>query len=245
MDLPALGATNLITFVVWQMFDAGMNHAPRDQYTDASVRYLKALQTAEGNWRGIENRRPPMNSGPFQAAALSIFALTKFGPPDEKADTENAVARAAAWLATAKPITNQDRAFRLLGLAWADASQAQRNAAAKALAATQRPDGGWSQLSTMGSDAYATGEALYALRIGGSLAASDPDYRKGVEYLLRTQATDGSWHVKSRSIWVQPYFDSGFPYEHDQWISAAGTAWASMALSVTQESPGLTASRKE
>jgi len=44
---------------------------------------------------------------------------------------------------------------------------------------------------------------------------------------------------------VQPYFDSGFPYEHDQWISAAGTAWASMALSVTQESPGLTASRKE
>ena len=36
---------------------------------------------------------------------------------------------------------------------------------------------------------------------------------------------------------LQPYFDSGFPYGQDQWISAAGTAWATMALSVTVEAP--------
>jgi len=65
-------------------------------------------------------------------------------------------------------------------------------------------------------------------------------YAKGVKYLLRTQAGDGSWHVKSRSIWVQPYFDSGFPYGPDQWISAAGTAWATMALSLTVEPQRLT-----
>jgi hypothetical protein len=41
--------------------------------------------------------------------------------------------------------------------------------------------------------------------------------------------------VKTRSIWVQPYFDSGFPYGEDQWISAAGTGWATMALSLTVE----------
>ena len=52
---------------------------------------------------------------------------------------------------------------------------------------------------------------------------------------LRTQAADGSWHVASRSIWIQPYFESGFPYGHDQWISAAGTSWAVMALSLTAE----------
>jgi hypothetical protein len=62
---------------------------------------------------------------------------------------------------------------------------------------------------------------------------SDPVYAKGVKYLLGTQAADGSWLVRSRSIWLQPYFDSGFPYGTDQWISAAGTAWASMALSMT------------
>jgi hypothetical protein len=37
----------------------------------------------------------------------------------------------------------------------------RRGRGAKALAASQRADGGWNQLATMGSDAYATGEALY------------------------------------------------------------------------------------
>jgi len=64
----------------------------------------------------------------------------------------------------------------------------------------------------MGSDAYATGEALYALNAGGRMPASDPVYAKGVRYLLNTQAADGTWHVKTRSIWIQPYFESGFPY---------------------------------
>jgi Prenyltransferase and squalene oxidase repeat len=103
------------------------------------------------------------------------------------------------------------------------------------LAAMQRSDGGWSQLPTLDSDAYATGEALYALNVAGKMSTSDPVYRKGTDYLLRTQAPDGSWHVKSRSIWLQPYFESGFPYGHDQWISAAGSAWAAMALSLSAE----------
>jgi N-acyl-D-amino-acid deacylase len=30
----------------------------------------------------------------------------------------------------------------------------------------------------------------------------------------------------------QPYFDSGFPHGFDQWISAAGTSWATLALSL-------------
>jgi hypothetical protein len=52
--------------------------------------------------------------------------------------------------------------------------------------------------------------------------------------LLRTQREDGSWYVKSRAMKIQPYFQSGFPYDHDQWISASATAWASMALSFTE-----------
>ena len=75
----------------------------------------------------------------------------------------------------------------------------------------------------MASDAYATGEALYALNAAGNMPTTNPVYQNGVKYLLRTQAADGSWHVASRSIWLQPYFESGFPYAHDQWISVAGT----------------------
>jgi hypothetical protein len=215
------------------MFDFGNNGVPRDEYTDATVRYIKAMQTPAGHWEAFESRRPPMNSGVYQTTAMAVYSLQTYGPPAEKADTEKAVARAAAWLEGAQPATTQDRAFHLLALAWSKAKPAAIAAAAKALAAAQRPDGGWSQLSSLGSDAYATGEALYALNTAGRMPVADPVYAAGVKYLLNTQAADGSWHVNSRSIWVQPYFESGFPYGYDQWISAAGTSWATIALSLT------------
>src|SRR5690242_20983034 len=46
----------------------------------------------------------------------------------------------------------------------------QRFSAAKALAAEQLAGGGWRQLPALGPDAYATGEALYALNVGGQMA---------------------------------------------------------------------------
>jgi hypothetical protein len=124
-----------------------------------------------------------------------------------------------------------------MGFVWASAAPVNIKRAADALAATQREDGGWSQLAGMGSDAYATGQALYALNVSGKMASSDVIYQKGVRYLLRAQAADGSWHVRTRSIWTQPYFDSGFPYGQEQFISAAGTGWASLALSAAVEAP--------
>jgi hypothetical protein len=201
------------------------------------------MQTPAGNWNAFESRRPPMSSGVYQTTALAIYSLKMYGPPAEKADTDKALALAAAWLEAAKPTATQDRAFHLMGLAWSNVRPTLIADAAKALAAAQRPDGGWSQLTIMGSDAYATGEALYALNAAGGIPATDPVYAKGVKYLLNTQAADGSWHVKSRSIWVQPYFESGFPYGHDQWISAAGTSWAAMALSLTVEPEHRTSAR--
>jgi squalene cyclase len=229
MDLAVVAVASL----TWEMFDFGNNRVPRSEYSDAAVRYLKSMQTPDGDWPVIESRRPPMNSGVYQAAALAVYALRNYGPPAEQADTEKAIARAAAWLEAAAPSNTQDRAFRLLGLAWANANPAAIAAAAKSLAASQRADGGWNQLASLGSDAYATGQALYALNSAGGMPVSDPVFARGVKYLLNTQAADGSWYVKSRSIWLQPYFDSGFPYGQDQWISAAATSWASMALALT------------
>src|SRR5205085_2798093 len=94
----------------------------------------------------------------------------------------------------------------------------------------QRPDGGWAQTADLSSDAYATGQTLHALFEAG-VPTRDPAYQRGVQFLLKTQFPDGSWHVRSRTAKFQPYFQSGFPHDHDQWVSAAGTAWASMALS--------------
>ncbi|HBY59847.1 MAG TPA: hypothetical protein DEH78_08475 [Solibacterales bacterium] len=51
---------------------------------------------------------------------------------------------------------------------------------------------------------------------------------------------DGSWMVRTRASPVQVFKDSGFPHGRDQWISAAGTSWAAMALALTQpKEPGV------
>jgi len=184
-----------------------------------------------------------MNAGDFQAAALAVYALRQYGADHDKASTDEVIAKAVKWLEDNKPQTTQDRAFQLLGLAWGNGSPALIKTNARALTALQRADGGWNQLPDMPSDAYATGEALYALNAAAGIAVSSPVYQKGIDYLLRTQASDGSWHVETRSIWLQPYFESGFPYGRDQFISAAGSAWAVIALAPAAQSQRLITSR--
>jgi Squalene-hopene cyclase C-terminal domain len=125
--------------------------------------------------------------------------------------------------------------MQLPGLAWAGDRSGRLEALGRRLQAQQGADGGWSQRQGFPGDAYATGQALYALQQAGRMPTSDAAYHRGVKYLLSSQFPDGSWHVKSRAVKFQPYFESGFPYGHDQWISAAGTAWAASALAPTAE----------
>ena len=63
------------------------------------------------------------------------------------------------------------------------------------------------------------------------MTVTDPVIRRGIDYLLRTQERDGSWLVRTRAFPFQTYRDGGFPHGKDQFISAAGTSWAVMALS--------------
>ena len=218
----------------YEMFGFAANRRPADEYTDSLVHYLKLHQSPEGHWATTGNR-PPLTYDAYITTAMVIKALKHYSPPTEKADTEKRLARAAAWLESAQPETTQERAFHLLGLQWARGDETAIKKSAHSLAKKQRADGGWAQLPTMGSDAYATGEALYALHLAGKMKIEHDVYQKGMRYLLRTQAPDGSWHVKTRSFPLQPYFESGFPYGHDQWISATGTSWASMALTLAVE----------
>ena len=102
--------------------------------------------------------------------------------------------------------------------------------AANELIALQRADGGWAPRPYLQSDAYATSQSLWVLSDTGTLPATDPAYRRGLQFLVKTREKDGSWHVTSRAPKFQPYFESGFPYGHDQWISSAATARAVMVL---------------
>jgi squalene cyclase len=218
--------------------------APPNAATDAVVHFLAAKQRAEGNWSGVGATRAPMQDGDFSRTAMSIRTLAVYGMPGRRAEISGRIQRAAGWLAKQTPISTEDRVMQLLGLKWANAgaeqretlAREQRDTLARELVALQRPDGGWAQTRHLESDAYATGQVLYTLRELG-LPAADPVYQHGAEFLLRTQKEDGSWYVKSRAMKIQPYFESQFPYGHDQWISAAGSAWAAMALSLSPPEP--------
>jgi ankyrin repeat protein len=215
--------------LVYMTFLLAAEGAMPTRATDGLLHYLAAKQRANGSWAGVGGTRAPMQDGDLSRTALSIRAMTAYATPARAAEYGGRVRRAAAWLSAQTPVSTEDRVMQLLGLHWAGVDAKTQRARAQALLATQRADGGWAQTPYLASDAYATGQGLYALREVG-VPASDPAMQRGIAFLLRTQEEDGSWHVKSRAMKVQPYFDSGFPHGHDQWISHAGTAWATMAL---------------
>jgi len=198
--------------------------------------FLKRQQTPDGRWR-ILAHRPPIESSDIEVTAASMRSLQLYAPKAGRAEYDRAIARAAAWLAVAPASSLEDRAFQLLGLGWAHADQAQIDKARQALVAEQRADGGWAQLPSLQSDAYATGQALVALVESGAARVTDPVYARGVRFLLNTQFGDGSWYVKSRAIPLQPHFESGFPFGRDQFISAAASNWATMALALGYRKP--------
>ena len=241
---------NALTF---ELFAADLAGTPIDGRIRAQIRYIKAQQQPEGHWRGgagalVNNAqqalsrpaaaRPPLNFDAFAPTAYMIRALRAYGSPQNDADTRLRIERAGKWLLNTKATRTQEHAFRVLGLTWASADRRSIAAAARALQLLQRPDGGFSQLPTMASDAYATGLALFALHESG-MPPADRAYQAGLQFLLSTQAADGTWHVKSRSLEFQPYFETGYPDGHDQWISSAAAAYAVLAIAAAAppESP--------
>ena len=198
-----------------------------DETTEALAHMISTQQRPDGSFR-ILGARPPLESSDVTATALSLRAIQLYGK-----EPEQKVAAARKWLETLKPQITEDRVMQLLGLTWGKADADQLAKAAKALLAEQRPDGGWAQLSTLETDAYATGQALVALNLSKQLAVPEAAYQRGIAYLLRTQLADGSWLVRTRTFPFQPYKESGFPHGKDQWISVSGSSWAAMALSLT------------
>ncbi len=141
------------------------------------------------------------------------------------------------WLTHAEPMILEDLDMRLVGVAAAGASAAELRKLAEPILAQRCADGGWAQRKGFPSDAYATGMTLWALNEAGVMR---PD-EKGVKYLLGTQSADGSWHVATRATKFQEYFESGFPYRQDQWISTMATGWAANALALSIDQPSVTA----
>ncbi len=202
-----------------------------DLNTDAVAMVIQTHQMPDGHWAYGPEARPPLCADNLAQTVLAMRGLQLYAPRVDRAAYAKSIQLAAAWIGEFRPRTNYDLAWRLQGLAWAGKNKDAILKARNDLLALQRRDGGWSDIPSMESGAFTTGLAMMALESSG-LAVSEAAYRRGVQYLLNTQLEDGSWHVRSRAAGFQPYFDNGFPHGVDQWISAAGTGLATIALTL-------------
>jgi ankyrin repeat protein len=216
----------LAPWTLWSWEAEGQAPSP---LSDALVHYLVLLQTGDGSWR-TPGYRPPADASPFTFTALALRSLQTYAPPGRRAEIQTRIDRAKNWLLKATAAETEDKVWQLLGLHWSAAGAEAVRKAADPLLGEQRPDGGWGQLTSLPSDAYATGEVLYALHEAGILTPSQPAYQRGLAFLLQTQWPDGSWFVPTRSFPVIPYFSCGFPHGRAQFISTSATCWATMAL---------------
>jgi hypothetical protein len=205
---------------------------PLDKITAAYAHLAAALQMSDGRWLGNGVSRPPAEGGIVSTTAMAVRAMTLYPLAGHKSEWDEKLRRAHRWLLAAEPHSAEERSMRLMGLVWTKAARPEVEAAAQQVIAQQRPDGGWPQADQFAPDAYATGISLYALHEAGTPVTAEL-YRKGIAFLLKNQYPDGSWFVKTHSYPVQPYFESGYPFGHNQWISAAGASWASLAIAYT------------
>lgn len=197
-----------------------------DANTEAVVEYLLGHQEELNHWEP-PSIRPPSEESPFSATYFALEGILHFATEAQKPRMAARVSSALEWLEKTAAQTTEDRVFRLQALRAAGADVA---GALADLLRTQRDDGGWAQLETMGTDAYATATALVALHRAGGIPVNEGEYQRGIAWLLANQLPDGSWHVVSRSDPIQKYFESGYPHGRDQFISITAAAWATTAL---------------
>jgi ankyrin repeat protein len=229
IPLLLLGADLDPTLAAYTLVGFAAEDQPANALTDALVHYLVLHQHQDGRWPP-EAYRPPEDGSAFLFTALAVRGLQAYVPKGRRAEIATRIARARGWLLAAKPEETVDSVFQLLGLSWAGATAEDIEKAVGLLLQQQRQDGGWGQLATLPSDAYATGQVLFALHEAGGLPCDSPAYQRGVEFLLKTQLADGSWYVRSRCFPALDFSRSGFPHGRSQFISAAATCWATLAL---------------
>lgn len=185
-------------------------------------------QQPDGSWEWFAGlRRPPINESPTTDAAWIIMALEGETGPDAPESQRAALAKAIAWLdAAPQRDLHQDKAFKVLMGVRSGKPRDEIQSTIDELLALQRADGGWSQtVSEPKSDAFATGQTLYALSLAG-YTAERPEIKRGIDFLVATQLPDGTWPMISRST---PDGSEGSSKLLTP-INCAASSWATLGL---------------
>lgn len=223
------GQIDTAGYALWTLAIAGW----QPDGTTAAVAEYFLIHQREADHYQPTSRRPPSEQSHFTSSFVALRGMKSFGTAEQQPRIEERIAKVREWLFKTPPQDTEDRVFRLRALHAAGAANDEIRRARDELLTVQRPDGGWSQLADLASDAYATGSVLVALHEAGGLPTDDAAYRRGLAYLIANQQRDGSWHVVSRAKPFQTYFESGYPHGKDQFISCAAAGWATTALALS------------
>src|ERR1700691_8792 len=177
------GGSDTLGYTLMGMAAAGY---PADALTDAHIHYLSIYQLADGSWR-TNSYRPPEEYGPVTTTEVVLRSIKLYPIPGRREEFRDGIARAKRWLLSAQASSQEERSMQLIALADAGASARERAHFVSGLRAAQNRDGSWSLVPGIPGEAYATGEALYALHVSGEVPTSDAVYQRGVEWLLRNQ----------------------------------------------------------
>jgi len=199
----------------------------RDELTRISE-YFARSQEADGSWYFPPARvaRPPLFESREEVVLLCYLALGPEASADPKTPSALREARdkAVAWLSRTKPgDTTQSAVLRLFVEVRPDRPPEELQPAIDQLMGRQNGDGGWSQLKGLSSDAYATGQALYALGVAG-VARDRSEIQRAVSFLVATQRPDGTWPMIPRA---QP---GGKPNKINGPLDYLGSAWGTLGL---------------
>lgn len=223
------GGPDTASYALWSLELA--NYKP-NKLTAAVTGYLLERNKDKAHW--IRNStRPPSMSSDTNTNYFVIRALKTYGTKEQHPQIKARIKQAQEWLLNLKPDSTEERVFQLRSFLYLDIEESIIKAAIEELIQMQNVDGGWSQLPTMKSDAYATGTVLVALLRSGQVSTDHPVIARGSKYLIDSQQPDGSWHVASRAKPFQTYFETGYPHEKDQFISVTASSWATVALLLT------------
>jgi squalene-hopene/tetraprenyl-beta-curcumene cyclase len=189
-------------------------------------------QDKDGSWKlSLEFR--PIGSSPQTLTTLALLALSAPNAPDMGKEGSSAKEKGLKWLRDARSDEElQTTALRLILWRRLELPATEWEPLVNKLRSAQNADGGWSQIKEAKSDAYATGQALYALAEAG-VKPDDEAVRKAQSFLAKSQREDGSWAMVSRAI-----MRDGKPPKNLEPITHAGSAWAVMGL--VRSSPAVT-----
>jgi hypothetical protein len=216
----------------------GRKPAGEDKATSDSYKAVRALllewQYPDGSWFA-DGQLPGLKwDGEKEAndatTMWSLLAASAGDPTDEAVVRSRQ--RAQEYLKTAGPgKTVQTLALRLI-VAHRFGEPAEAETLRAELLSRQNADGGWSWWKdNKTSDAFATGQALYALgRVGRD--GSDPAVSKAWQFLIQSQGKDGGWEVPQDAVNTRTRKLNVYPF----W----GTAWAAIGLLETLPSPAST-----